>query len=599
MNRLIHARVTKSLSYLLVVALVSTIFGATFTTAAFAQTTTPTQTYAVAVVDFVNESRIQGDLLARIATDAVVLEMSKNVRNDVGVTRSQIKAEMEKLNLRPPLERVGLVRLADALTVDAIMQGSIVKIEYSGSGANRTASVTLALQLIDRASGEIINGALQTGSSSARVGYTADDDTLVTEAINNAAYLAVKQVNDYVIPEGTVHVNQGVDQVVLNRGARQGIKLGMRMIVLRQKEIIGFIQVTKLSNNDATAKVLKSLRGIQPEDKFRAIYEMPAVAPSLKGEPLPSGAPATSKPGRSAIQRIGKFLIGAAVVLFVANIFRGGRGTETGPGITTGDTNTVITWDPTKFSHGKNVWQYQILRTDDFAQTSRPVVALTDSAAIDAGRLDLRFLYGTGAATPVTYYTMATNPSTTIPTSVTGSVPAEGFGTQHSYAVRVLYQTSSSAGVLSYEFSSVGGTIKATAIEPVQASDLLQPAYDPSLTAPAILLTELKDGTINFRWNKKQGANAYYVLVEPINPGTVGTFDSRTVGGLIYESGPTVELTAAQRLNLANFLISSSLSTDVVLKWRVFCRNTTDTSPLFTVGEEGRFTVNEVPPNTP
>ncbi len=598
MNRLIHARVTKSLSYLLVVALVSTIFGATFTTAAFAQSTSATQTYAVAVVDFVNESRIQGDLLARIATDAVVLEMSKNVRNDVGVTRSQIKAEMEKLNLRPPLDRVGLVRLADALTVDAIMQGSIVKIEYSGSGANRAASVTLALQLIDRASGEIINGALQSGQSAARIGYTADDDTLVTEAINNAAYLAVKQVSDYVIPEGTVHVNQGVDQVVLNRGARQGIKLGMRMIILRQKEIIGFVQVTKLSANDATAKVLKSLRGIQPEDRFRAIYEMPAVAPSLKGEPLPSGAPTTSKPGRSAIQRIGKFLVGAAVVFFVAKMFVDGRGVESGPGLGTGDTNTVVTWDPTKLGHGKNVWEYQILR-DDFVQTGRPVVALSSSTAIDAGKLDVRYLYGTSAATPVTFYNITTNPSTTVPTQVTGSVPSEGFGVQHQYSVRVLYETSSGAGVKLYEFSTTGGTIKATAIEPVQASDLLQPPYDPSLAAPAILLTELKDGTINFRWNKKQGANAYYIVVEPINPGTVGTFDSRQVGGLIYESGPTIELTAAQRLNLANFLISSNLSTDVVLKWRVFCRNTTDTSPLFTVGEEGRFTVNEVPPSTP
>jgi hypothetical protein len=213
--------------------------------------------------------------------------------------------------------------------------------------------------------------------------------------------------------------------------------------------------------------------------------------------------------------------------------------------------------------------------------------------------LDVRFLYGTSAATPVTFYNITTNPSTTVPTQVTGSVPSEGFGVQHQYSVRVLYETSSGAGVKLYEFSTTGGTIKATAIEPVQASDLLQPPYDPSLAAPAILLTELKDGTINFRWNKKQGANAYYVVVEPINPGTVGTFDSRQVGGLIYESGPTIELTAAQRLNLANFLINSNLSTDVVLKWRVFCRNTTDTSPLFTVGEEGRFTVNEVPPSTP
>lgn len=599
MNRLIHARVTKSLSYLLIVALVSTVFSAFFTTSAIAQTSTPTQTYAVAVVDFVNESRIKSDLLARIATDAVVLEMSKNVRNDVGVTRNQIKAEMEKLGLRPPLDRVGLVRLADALAVDAIMQGSIVRIEYTGAGSNRAASVTLALQLIDRASGEIINGAVQTGQSAARVGYMADDDVLVTEAINNAAYLAVKELSDYVIPEGTVYVNEGVDQVVLNKGARQGIKLGMRMIVLRQKEIIGYLQVTKVSPNDSTAKVLKSLRGIQPEDNFRAIYEMPTVAPSLKGEPLPSGAPVSSKPGRTAIQRVGKFLIGVAVVAFVANIWRSGRGVESGPGIHPGESNTVITWDPTKFGHGKNVWEYQILRMDDFAITGTPVVALSSSTAIDAGKLDVRYLYGTGTPRAVTYYTVPTNPSQTAPTQTTGTVPAEGYGTQHEYAVRVLYETSSAAGVKLYEFSTVSGTLKATAIEPVRASDLLQPEYDPTNAAQSILLTELADGTINFRWNRKEGANAYYVVVEPINPGTMGTWDSRQIGGLVYESGPTVELTPAQRQNLADFLIKANLSADTVVKWRVYARNTTDTSPAFTAGDEGRFTVSEVPPDTP
>ena len=74
-------------------------------------------------------------------------------------------------------------------------------------------------------------------------------------------------------------------------------------------------------------------------------------------------------------------------------------------------------------------------------------------------------------------------------------------------------------------------------------------------------------------------------MIKSIVPGATGTFDSRNYG-IIFESGPVVELTAAQRLALADFLTRSKLTTDTVLQWQVFTRNTEDTSTAYTAGEK-------------
>ena len=66
---------------------------------------------------------------------------------------------------------------------------------------------------------------------------------------------------DYVIPEATIQMNVGADQVMLNRGSRDGIKPGMRMLVIRRKEVLGYIEVHSVDPINSNAKILKSLRG--------------------------------------------------------------------------------------------------------------------------------------------------------------------------------------------------------------------------------------------------------------------------------------------------------------------------------------------------
>ena len=127
-----QSRATRGICYVLIVAFVSSIAPLSLPTPAKADLM---PTYSVGVVDFVNESGVQGDFLARLATDAVVVEMAKTGRYDVGgATRAMIKKSMDDLGLHPPLTTIGLVRLAEDLQVDAMLQGSIKSVQLAGSG---------------------------------------------------------------------------------------------------------------------------------------------------------------------------------------------------------------------------------------------------------------------------------------------------------------------------------------------------------------------------------------------------------------------------------------------------------------------------------
>ena len=609
MRQLMECRAIRSVCYALVVALVSMLAPAMPARAQLMPT------YSVAIVDFVNESGVMGNTLARIATDAVQVEMSKTSRYDpTTITRTQIKDEMDRLDIHPPLDKVNLVRLGEALTADAVLEGAVKSVQVTGSGPTRRASATIAVELIDQASGECINGAVQTGVSSARVGYAADDDALITEAISKAAFLAVKTMVDYVIPEATVQVNIGPDQVQLNRGIRDGIKAGMRMIVLRSKEIIGYVEIREVEDNQSIAKIVKSMRGVQPEDKLRAIFDMPAVGNTrVKSEPMPNGAPSHGRVGSGAAGRIGKFLLGAAIVFGLVSLFRGGRGSEDAPGIgTLGPME--ITWDPTGYNHGLQVLEYQILR-DSFTNGSRPVKVLRDPTDIDAGRTSLGGLYGTGAALTFNYYALTANPDTSY-TSTSVTLPLEPYGITHQYQVRVLYSvtpavvpstgtgtstsTDTSTGTSGtsgngtrYYYTPVSNIIMMTAIDLVHTSDVISPRYDPNLGPTDLLISDLQDPTVDmFSWNAKAGADIYYVKVEPVIPGSAPSWQSVSV----YATGPTVKLPQSERTKLATVL---SGYPDKVMKWRVYCRHQADTSPAWVVGEDNLFTIVGAPPGRP
>jgi hypothetical protein len=242
-------------------------------------------TIEVAVVDFENKSKVPNEMFSTMARDAVVVELLRSGKftstkaEDVDATLEALG--YKKKGVKTILTQAMMQRLGSELGVAAVVSGEIVSIKVD-TGKKR-ADVKLAVRMLDVASGEWINGAAATGVSNPRVGYTGDSETdWIIEAINNAARSAVETMVQYIIPEAAIIGTYPNNRVLLNKGSQDGIVPGMEMIVIRRgetgvDEVVGRIKVSRVSSTDAEAYVVHSVRGVKPEDRVRAVYELPKI----------------------------------------------------------------------------------------------------------------------------------------------------------------------------------------------------------------------------------------------------------------------------------------------------------------------------------
>lgn len=251
----------------------------------------------------------------------------------------------------------------------------------------------------------------------------------------------------------------------------------------------------------------------------------------------------------------------------------------------------LIRWDPNLYGHGQNVVELQVLR-DVFAGYAAPVRAIHDASQWNLGYTDLSTLYGHGPFS-VTYYDLPMGATT--PTVMTQAYYDEWYGITHSYRLRALLrmQTGVDAGgapIYTYQFTAFGGSIIATAVEPVSRAAMVSP-----LNGDPVLISQLWTGDANFVWRPSAGGDEYRVTVWPVQPGTAPTWTS----GIIYHSGEwNVALPDWERLALAA-LLSSPLFADRQMLWRVDARHTGDTSPGWVKGEQAVFEIGSMPPGPP
>lgn len=243
----------------------------------------------VAVLTFSNSSGVGGALLGNRAAAAVEAQMIETGRYDV-VKRELVAKTMEDLNLSFPLGRLGLTQLATRLEADAIATGDVVRVVRDAK--TRQVTATLRIELTDRASGELVNGAIAAGESGIRPDFSGAEDVLLDEALNRAAFSAVRTMNERILPEGTVFATSSVGdsvEALLNIGSNSGVRSGMELIVLRNREQVGRLRATRVSPTDSTAVVVSSTRGVQPEDKVRAVFRLENIPVEAGG----AGAAAT------------------------------------------------------------------------------------------------------------------------------------------------------------------------------------------------------------------------------------------------------------------------------------------------------------------
>ena len=550
----------------------------------------PAQVMQVGVIEFRNDSGVQGAMLARLATDAVVIELSKSARFDV-ITRAQMEVQMKELGIAPPLNPTERERLGEALNADAMIEGAIKAVELRGSSATRRAAVTIVVRMLDQASSEVINGAVQTGTSNVRVGYEADDDKLIAEAIDNAAYQAVKTMIDYIIPEATVQNTIRTNEVLLNKGARDGLRVGMRMIIIREREIIGEIEIRQVDPDNSTASVVKQTRGIRPEDKARAVFDMPEVA-YVKADPgTKSGMPsAGGKKKNATFSKIGKILLGAAILVGVASIFKPG-GTESVGSVyaeaglsgymlpvESGTPGVRVKWSTNKLWRGLNVVEYHIWRNDVGGPVlvSRP----SDGEAFDDAN-----------ARDVAYFTA--DPEKRERVSGTTHVPAMNLGRPLKYFVSALYVVQSPGGAQYFE-TNRQPTGQATPIAQILTAGLRSPLAGSQQNLHKVV----------FEWLSRLGADVYIIeaSIDPTfrNPEYVS--NPVTFASL---GGQPIRLEVSESL----YNLFRSVPPDQPIWWRVGARASgDDPGPVPAPGRPGtryiysqpsHFYPVEMPPGQP
>jgi hypothetical protein len=287
----------------------------------------------LAVLDFANDSSYGGPDVGRTAADALVVELSESGKYDV-LDRSEVNQGLNNLGLTPPLDTIDIQRLGKQLQADAIVTGEVLAVSRADSG--KQVQAVVVVRMTDANNGELINGSLARGTSTPRDGTVADDDMLVNEAIGKAMFAAVRQMTNYNLPNAAVLTNEGPDTVLLNKGSRDGLTVGLSMIVGRGDQTVGEIKVTDVEPDESVATVTDQGIGIKPQDVAHGIFSLPEY--SVRGNTvvtdtdISSGA-AVQAQKHSSFAGIGGIILAVfAAALLLALVNRGSSSDSAGGG---------------------------------------------------------------------------------------------------------------------------------------------------------------------------------------------------------------------------------------------------------------------------
>lgn len=546
----------------------------------------------IAVIDFENKSGYGGASIARAATDAVAGEYQKSGKFEV-LARGEIEQQLKDLDLAPPLDRTGFLRLGRALQVSSVITGEVNAVSFVGSP--KQAQVVLTVRVIDIASGEPINGAVATGLSNRRPGYTGDDDTLVQEAIRNAAFEAVRIINNYTIPEATVLTTRAGKEVLLNRGIRGGLQPGMEMVVVRRGEEVGRIRITQVSDSDAVGEIIDFGRGIQSEDRARAIFRLPTV--QVKAGKVVTERPRQRGEGNKLLRALGPILILGLIAFGVARASSGGNTpVQTVFAEATTDGNfepqVRISWKTTLFAKSvPDTIQWQIYRSDFIGtdDNGNPIpIGVTPG--------NQNFFIDTTVPRTFSYASLPREGSEDLGLEEVEGAPGVAPGRSYVYQIALVYREQIVAdGNVTFLYKLTDRVLsgQVTVIAPVQLLTPLQRSED----------VDPKD--VRFSWLAAEGANAYRVEVS-----TDPTFRDRNrtfVSNEILSTAAGGTPVSTERINLEAALLNRLGLTGqrVTLYWRVGARNLGDV-PGPAVGPGGlryvwsrpfEFTTQELPPS--
>jgi hypothetical protein len=325
-----------------------------------------------AVVNFANKKAPGATDLGAHAAASLGQSLHRTGKYNVE-SPDNVQRVVDGLGLKQPLPDLqNILRVANDLRVQTIVTGDIAEYRIDRSAAGKQARASMRVVCYDVASGLPVNGAAIAASSIVQ-GSEVADEVLIKDAIAQAAGLAAGQIAQQSLPLGTV-LNTQTSEALINSGSRAGFKQGMKIIISRGRQQVGEGFVTEVLPDKSTVKITRSGLGIQPGDKVRAIFDVPALAPAITA----SGDAIVVRPKTQAntSSLISTMLVMGVVAFLVLG--SGGRGGEViTPPIaeayvdpTLGST-VRISWKPNGYAKGnsqRRLWQ--LFRSDDTSLVS-------------------------------------------------------------------------------------------------------------------------------------------------------------------------------------------------------------------------------------
>lgn len=304
-----------------------------------AQAQAPVQT--VVVLDFAVAAGLD-PLLGRKAADALAVELGRSGDFEV-VTRQRVEEAVGKqAGLQPPFNDTAQVRLAQAVGARSVFSGRVGAIDVV---SGKLARARLEVKQLDAATGDFINGTGVTETTEQKLQSVANE-VLVDEAINKAAFSAVRSIKQTTLPEGQV-LNTTTDDVELSIGARNGVSAGQRYTVLRDvfnkaKQVtervkIGELTVSRVESDQSVGRLSAGgSAGIRTGDRIRKIFvttNYPTTSVSANGGSVtPVTAPVVRSDGsgkggiQGLVKKGGRTFLGLAALLALVGLAGAGGG---------------------------------------------------------------------------------------------------------------------------------------------------------------------------------------------------------------------------------------------------------------------------------
>lgn len=370
MDSLRKSPVARAISWLITVAMVFPLL-MLGQKAAHAQTQ---QAITVIVADFINVRTKSTDALAVQARDAVYNELQATGQGRFNpIPQKELITEAKQIGIKVPsnpnapanFTQSDLDRLAKALHADGIVTGQV---NVAVNQKKVASSIAIQVTVKDASTNLPINGSTQLSRITLRPGEAAEE--AVTRTVADTGLAVVRDMVARQTVTGTV-LNVNVETIIINRGTRDGLKVGDELVVLAYQPDGSFlskgkIKVARAYATDSECESVEN-NGISPENIVRALYQPPFT---LDLQNLKQDNTASSKVNFSSIGRT-LSVLGLGVLIAVA--IKGGQASVTNvtaePTSESNSPTVRVRFGDNIFGQG-GVLQYKIYRDPDFPFTS-------------------------------------------------------------------------------------------------------------------------------------------------------------------------------------------------------------------------------------